>query len=130
MADDRQRISLEEQTDWPDISGGGTSFQKDLTDNNSDWVVIGDKTTDKAILVDYSFQLPISGRQLAGQFMVHHDGTNVELDNAYNFLVPEVTGVTFAATIVGNDIRLTIVTASVGENPKMVYKLLKLGLAA
>jgi len=117
---------------WQAITGAAGSLQqKDLLDNNSDYMVVGDKTLDKVVLVDYSFQLPISGRQRNGLLTLSHDGTVPTIDEDYYYEIgDEIVSVTFGATISGNDLRVTIVTASVGENPKLVYRKFALPIAA
>lgn len=115
---------------WKPFSEATISEQKDLLDNNTDFVVVGDKTTDRVVILDYSFQLPIGGRELNGRIVLLHDGATAEIINNYSFIAPEITTVTFGAAISGNDLRLTIVTSGIGENPKLVYSRFKLGFAA
>lgn len=113
------------------LAGSGPTLQEDLTDNNSDYIVVGDKTVDKVVEVAYSFQMPISGRQRNGTLTLSHDGTSATLDENY-FYEPgdEILSVTFGATISGDELRITIVTSGVGENPKLVYRKVTLGVAA
>lgn len=117
---------------WVPISpSGGMVEQHDLLDNDSTYIVVGNKTTDKVVEVEYSFQLTISGRQRNGLLTISHDGTTATIDEDYYYEDgDEILSVTFGATIVGDEIRLSIVTVAVGENPKMVYRRFKLGLAA
>ena len=105
-------------------------IQQDLLDNNIDYIVVGTKTIDRKVILDYSFELPISGRSLVGQFTLVHNGVSVDVDNYYSFIEPEISGVTFGASIVGNEIRLVIVTNLVGENPKIRYRKMSIGIAA
>lgn len=115
----------------PAPPSGGTTEQQDLLDNDSTYIVVGDKTTDKVVTVDYSFQLPISGRQRTGTLTVAHDGSTATIDEDYYYEDgDEITSVTFGTTISGNELRVTIVTSGVGENPKLVYRRFKLGIAA
>jgi len=105
--------------------------QQDLFDNDSTYIVVGDKTSDKVVLIDYSFQLPISGRQRNGRLTVSHDGSNTTIDEDYFYEEgDEITTVTFGAAISANELRVTIVTSSVGENPKLIYRTLILPIAA
>jgi hypothetical protein len=120
---------------WKPIGGGGGSgdeqFQQDLLDNDSTYIVVGDRTVDKTVEIVYSFQLPISGRQRNGKLTLSHDGSTPTLDEDYYFEIgDEITSVVFGATISGDELRITIVTSSVGENPKLVYRRIKLGVAA
>lgn len=119
-------------SNWvPAPPSGGASEQQDLLDNDSTYIVVGDKTTDKVVYIDYSFQLTISGRQRNGRLTFSHDGSTATLDENYFYEDgDEILTVTFGATISGNELRVTIVTASVGENPKLVYRKFKLGIAA
>jgi hypothetical protein len=93
-----------------------------MLDNSVEVVVIGDPSTDKVVEIDYSYQLPISGRQRNGSIRVQHDGTTAELVEEYDTMIPEITGVSFSVAIVASEIRLSITNSSVGENPKMVYR--------
>jgi hypothetical protein len=118
---------------WSLIGGGGggeTEYQADLLDNASDYVVVADASARKAVEVFYSFQLPVSGRQMVGKIRIQHDGVAADLIHDYDFQDAEITGVTFGAALVGMELRLTIVCAAVGENPKLRYKLSALSLAA
>ncbi len=105
-------------------------IQVDLLDNDVKIIVVGDKTVFRKIVWNYSFELPIGDRALTGCFIFNHDGTSVDLDNSYSYVPPEITGVTFGASIVGNDIQLTVTTNSVGENPKIRYRAVTIKLAA
>ena len=96
--------------------------QHDLLDNNSEYIVIGNKTIDKKIDMSYSFELPIADKSLVGLFTFSHDGANVNLRNRYSFVGPEITGIAFSASIVGDEIRLNIVTNGIGENPTIKYR--------
>lgn len=114
------------------VPGVGEAVQQhDLLDNDSTFVVVGDKTVDKVIRVHYSFQLPISGRQRNGTITISHDGSVVTYDEDYFYEEgDEILSITFSASLSGNDVRLNIVTSSVGENPKLMYRISKLGIAA
>ena len=101
---------------------GIENVQVDLTDNNTEYIVVGDATVDKEIRMDYSFQLPIGKRSISGQFVFTIDGITVGLEHEYSFIPPEMKVVTYSASIVGTEVRLTIVTDNVGENPKLVYR--------
>lgn len=129
--------SLDEILVWngsawvPGPQSGGAQEQHDLLDNDSTYIVVGDITSDKVVLVHYSFQLPISGRQRNGTLTVSHDGSTPTIDEDYYYeLGDEITSVTFGTTISGSELRVTIVTSSVGENPKLVYRRVRLGIAA
>jgi len=104
--------------------------QQDLLDNNTDYIVVGDKTVVRKVVLDYSFELPIAGRAITGRFTFNHDGSNVDLENAYNFIKPLIDGVAFSGAIVGNEIRLVIVTNSIGENPTIRYRKTSIKVAA
>ncbi len=110
--------------------GGIAEYQKDLYDNASDYIAVANALLIRAVDIFYSFQLPISGRQFIGKIRLQHDGSTAGLIHDYDFMEPEITGVTFGAALVGTELRLTITCASVGENPKMRYKKFTLSLAA
>lgn len=105
--------------DEPGFSGGAVI---EMFDNSVEVVVVGDPATDKVVDIEYSYQLPISGRQRSGCISVMHNGTTAEMVEEYDTMLPEITGVSFSVAIVGSEIRLSITNSSVGENPKMVYR--------
>jgi len=101
-----------------------------LLDNSTDFIVVGDKTKERKVVLDYSYELPIAGKAITGTFVFNHDGTSVDLDNWYSFLDKSITkSVTFGAVLSGSEIRLTIVTNSVGENPTIRYRRSSIGVA-
>ena len=100
----------------------------DLTDNNTEYIVVGDKTVDRMVVLDYSYEMPIGGRAITGKFIFNQDGSLVNLDNDYSFVPPKPSGVTFSADLSGNDIRLKVVTNSVGENPTLKYRRMSIGV--
>ncbi len=103
--------------------------QVDLLDNNVEVIVVGDKTVDRRIELEYSYELPIGGKAITGRFIFNHDGSSVDLDNGYTFLDNSITKtVTFSASIVGDDIRLIVTTSSVGENPTIKYRRYAIGV--
>ena len=63
---------------------GVQNAQVDLTDNNTEYIVVGDATVDKEIRMDYSFQLPIGKRSISGQFVFTIDGITVGLEQRYD----------------------------------------------
>lgn len=116
---------------WKAFSAESATEQQDLLDNDSTYIVIGDRTVDKTVQIEYSFQLPISGRQRNGVLTFSHDGLAPTLDEDYYYETgDEITSVEFGAVVSGDELRVTIVTSSVGENPKLVYRRNILGVAA
>lgn len=105
--------------DEPGASGGGVV---EMTDNSVEVIVVGNPTESKVIEIDYSYQLPISGRQRNGSIRVQHDNSTAEMVEEYDYMVPEITGVTFSASMTASEIRLVVTNSSVGENPKMFYR--------
>ena len=106
--------ALYERGDWD---------RQDLLDNNTDYLVVGDTSVDSLVTVQYAFRLPIADRGIRGVFTFLQEGATVELGDDYWYTTPEVTGVTFSASIVGTEIRLGIVTSGVGENPTLLYRI-------
>lgn len=104
------------------LSGVQTITTVDLLDNNSEDIIVGSITTDKSVVLDYLFGLPIGGRAQAGRMTFVHDGVTVNLENAYSFVAPFIEGVTFTGLIAGTDIVLRVVTSAVGENPRLKYR--------
>jgi hypothetical protein len=110
-------------------AGSDIETQVDLQDNNVENIVVGDITLYRKIIWNYSFELPIGDRAIVGNFVFTHDGTNVDLENDYSYVSPEITGVVFSASIVGNNMQLTVTTSGVGENPKLRYRALTIGVS-
>ena len=104
---------------------GGDLQQQGLLDNNTDFIVVGSTTTDTLITVYYVFKLPIANRARTGTFTIIVDGLSAELGDDYWYVAPEITGVAFSSSVVGTDVRLNIVTSSVGENPVLYYRVVK-----
>lgn len=103
--------------------------RRDLLDNNVDFIVVGDKTEDRQVQLEWSFELPISGRSMVGLFRFVQNGSSVDLDNHYSFIPnDELKGVEFSASLVGDEIRLDIVTNSLGENPTIKYRRTTIGV--
>lgn len=100
-------------------------LQKDLFDNNTDSLIVGDTTDDTLITIDYIFKLPIADRSRTGRFVIIVEGTSADIGDDYWFVPPEITGVTFGVSVVGTDVVLDIVTNSVGENPTLYYRIVK-----
>lgn len=96
--------------------------RRDLLDNSIDFITVGH--TDKSkITLDYAFKLPISGRVRTGVFtFLIEPPAHVMLEDEYEVIPPEITGVTFSAMLFGTDVRLRIVTNGVGENPVIYYR--------
>ena len=104
-------------------------FRRDLLDNSTDYIVVGDTGIDRKIILDYSYELPISGKALTGTFTINHDGTTIDLDNWFSYVDESLEeSVHFGAAIVGSEIRLTTITNSVGENPTIKYRRTSIGV--
>jgi hypothetical protein len=104
-------------------------FRRDLLDNSTDYIVVGDTSIDRKISLEYSYELPIADKALTGTFVFNQNGSSVDLDNWYSFLDESLTeNVVFGAVIVGTEIRLTIITNSVGENPTIKYRRNSIGV--
>jgi len=107
-------------------SGVETYTQKDLTDNNTDHLIMGSQTAFRASLLQYT--LETSNTFQEGVLTAQHNGSTVELDHAYNYKDPEITGITFTSDLSAGNIRLVIVTLAVGENPKMMYRITNIAI--
>lgn len=99
----------------------GAEFQVDLRDNNTEYVDLGAITDTREVVLDWTFEKPTAGTAMEGQFRIIQSGGTVNLDEFYSY-VSELSSVTFSAGINAGRIRLVIVTAAVGENPKFRYK--------
>lgn len=105
-----------------EIAGGVETYkQKDLTDNNTDYLILCDHTVFRASQLQYTLETSTTYQE--GVFIAQHNGSTVELDHAFNFKDPEITGITFSSDLSGGNMRLVIVTLAVGENPKMMYRI-------
>lgn len=97
-------------------------LRRDLLDNAVDYIVVGDKTVDRMVVLDYTFELPIADRAHVGTLTFNHNGVSVEVDNEYTYVPPVIAGIEFSADFNGNDIRLIITTSAIGENPTIKYR--------
>lgn len=97
--------------------------QRDLLDNNTDFIVLGDVSEIRGVQMEWTLELPISGRSMNGIFRIVHNGVDANLDNFYSYIgTDEIETITFGTQIVGSDLRLTIITSGIGENPKLRYR--------
>ena len=103
-------------------------YRRDLLDNNTDYLVVGDKTVDRMVLLEYSFELPIANRAHVGTLEFNHNGTSIVVVNEYTFLDPVIDGIEFGADFNGNQMRLVIVTSGLGENPTIKYRRSSIGV--
>lgn len=110
------------------IVSDGVIYQVDLQDNRTEYITVGDAATDRKILIDYSYEMPISERAIVGTFLFNHDGTDVEMSNDYTFIPPEPSGVDFSAVLDAGEIKLKVVTNGVGENPTLKYRKKTIGV--
>lgn len=97
-------------------------YTVELSDNNTEYIVVGSLSTDRNIILEYSFELPIADDAITGRLYFITKGSTVELGHEYDFISPEITGVDYFRDINLDEIRLKIVTLAVGENPKFLYK--------
>lgn len=104
-------------------------ISRDLIDNNTDYIVVGNITTDRKVVLNYSYELPIADKAITGRLTLNHDGSSVNADNDYSFLDQAVVdSVEMSAVIVGTELRWTIVTNGVGENPTVKYRRLSISV--
>jgi hypothetical protein len=110
-------------TSWILISSvGGALYTENLHVSSTEYVSVGNKTTDRKIVLDYSYALPIANRSMVGTLIIHHDGTDVEISNEYSVMTNEFDDVVITGEILLDDIRLKIVTPALIENPVLQYK--------
>lgn len=106
-----------------DALGTGLGWQTlDLLDNATDALVVG-AIADVHIKVDYALHLPIAKRTRYGVWQFVVDGATVSLGDDYWCEAPEIGGLTFAASVVGSDVRLDVITNGVGEHPTLYYRI-------
>lgn len=107
---------------------GGEILQRDLNDNATEYLVVGDKTVDRKIVLEYSFEMPIADRAHVGTLTLNHDGTGVVVDDFYTYVPPYIKGVSWGADFSGNNIRLIVITSGIGENPTIKYRRSSIGV--
>jgi len=101
---------------------GAPERQKDLLDNSTDYIELGDATVIREATMWWTFEMPIGNKAMTGRHRVLIDSSGIGLDNDYSF-ISEIDGVEFDVDVSGTTARLVIVTNGIGENPKMVYRL-------
>lgn len=98
------------------------TLRRDLNDNATEVLVIGDVGVSREIEIKYSFELPIAQRSQSGKLVITQSSLGVDLSHEYSFSEPEIDSVEFSAEVSGSDIRLRIVCTSIGENPVFQYR--------
>jgi len=99
----------------------GPEVQVDFSDNTTINEVVGNKTTTRAVFLDYTIE--VIGTYESGRMMVVHDGTVANVDLQYlPSSPPVISGLTYSASIVGNDIVLTITALNVGSILRFRYR--------
>lgn len=99
------------------IAYSPTQTQYDFNDNTTLVVVIGNAVTERAVIFDYTLEI-IGGYQV-GNVQIVHDGTTAAFRHEFVGVPTEIKKVTYAATVVGNDIRFSITANAVGSNLKL-----------
>jgi len=112
---------------WVAVASASTyNYRQDLADNTSDYIVVGSTLTDRTVAVEYYLILPVSQKCHKGRFEVLWEGATADISHKYSYISTEIPGLTWGAAVVSTEIRLTIVTLGVGENPVIMYTLEKL----
>lgn len=106
-------------------------FSKDFTrndglDNTTDYFILGASASYQAFNIDYAIVLPVSDKTQTGTLAVSHVGGIATVNrHAYDYAVPEISGLSFGADINGGNVRLSFTKAAVGENPTFFYRITK-----
>lgn len=99
----------------------GPEVQVDFSDNTTINEVIGNKNLARAVFLDYTME--VIGTYEAGRMIVVHDGTVANVDLQYlPSSPPVIDGLSYSASIVGNDIVLTITALNVGSILRFRYR--------
>lgn len=94
--------------------------QLDFNDNSTLNVIIGNAITDRASILDYTLE-SLSDYQV-GNIQVVHDGTNAGVRNEFVGVPNPIKQVSFTASVVGNNIVLSLQAVNVGSNLKFKMK--------
>ncbi len=101
----------------------GNVQTQNLLDNTTYNFVVGDITQDQAVIIDYMYHLPVGNKTQVGRVVLHHNGGSAEIEHAYGHMGVEISGFTLGASISGNNLRLDVTLAAIGEQPTtLVYK--------
>lgn len=99
-----------------------SAIRRDLDATGIEYIVVGSISSDRQVTVEYSIELPASGRAITGTVILNQDGIDVDLNNMYSYTEPEIETVLLSADILGTNLRLIVETNGLGENPVMTYK--------
>jgi len=94
--------------------------QVDFNDNTTVNIVVGSAVTDRAAILDYTLQT-ISDYQV-GNIQIVHNGTIAGIRNEFVGVPNPIKKVNFSASVVGNDIVLSLQAVNVGSNLKFKMK--------
>lgn len=95
-----------------------TQTQYDFNDNTTLHVIIGNHTTERAVVFDYTLETTGNVYQV-GNVQIVHNGTSAVLRHEFVGVPNEVKKVTYATSLSGNDIRFSITANAVGANLKL-----------
>lgn len=104
-------------------------IRRDINDNATEAIVVGDSDEDRRVSIEYTLDLPISNKAQTGRIIIVQDSDGVDVDHHYSFEAPELDEVIFTTDISGTDIRLLIQCISLGENPTFLYRLKSIPVA-
>jgi len=102
-----------------------TYLQETVNDNTTKIVVIGNKTQDSAYFINYIMDATTITARRAGVIYVGHNGTDAEARDEFT-PINGIINVTVSASILGNDVRLSLQATTVGSNVKFRYSVTKI----
>jgi len=102
-------------------SNVGVEYQNNITDDTTENIIIGDITLHRAVYIKYTLEDTVNYQ--SGKISIVHNGSTVTLDNYFFGEADVIDGITFSSDISGDDIRLNITAASVGNDLKFRYKI-------
>lgn len=95
--------------------------QKDFNDNTTHNEAVGSTVLNRAVFIDYT--LEVIGKYEVGRIAIVHDGTVANLDVQHTpTSPPRIKGITYAASVSGTDIVLSITANNVGSNLRLKYR--------
>lgn len=107
------------------ISQIGSYFQRDFMDNTTEIIVVGNKTLDRMVIIEYTIESELQDIFQGGTIRILHNDLVCNLDN-YLFGCPKpIENLYFQSDISGTDIRLKLIAMGVGFNLKFKYGLRK-----
>lgn len=97
-------------------------IRRDLDDNDVELIILGSEYVYRQIMLEYSLELPLSGKSQSGELIFTNDLSGVDLSHRYSFFEPELDTVEFSADRSGGNILLRVQCIGLGENPVFQYR--------